>query len=119
MPWTPASEEPKPSLIITVGKSSRIRALQPVDIGAPPLEMENRPDTSGRSASAIASHASRSGLATASPTTVIELTPSASIVRQTRSGSSEPSIRTTVPPEKNHMNEVHWAAACISGARGR
>ena len=115
----PASDEPKPSFTMSVGKRSRMRALQPVDIGAPPFEIENSVDTSGRSAAGIASHASSSGLATASPTTVSRLTPSSAIVRHTRAGSSEPSISTTLPPQKNHMNEVHCAAACIIGASGR
>ena len=115
----PASEEPKPSFTIRFGKRSRMRALQPVDIGAPPLEIENSDDTSGRSSSAMASHASSSGLATASPTTVRRFTPSSAIVRHTLAGSSEPSISTTLPPQKNHMNDVHCAAACIIGASGR
>ena len=50
-----------------------MRALQPVDSGAPPFEIANSELRSGRSSSGIASHASSSGLATASPTTVIGL----------------------------------------------
>ena len=67
------------------------RALQPADIGAPPLEIENSAETSGRSARPWPPSASSSGLATASPTTVIELHALGRDVRHTRSGSSEPS----------------------------
>jgi len=35
----------------------------------------------------------------------------------TRSGSRWPSRRMTLPPAKSHMNDVHCAAACMSGAR--
>ena len=91
-----------------------MRALAPADSGAPPLEKEYRDDTSQRLGSA--SHASRRGLATASPTTVRRFTPSRSMVDHTSAGSREPCVRTTRLPEKNHMNDVHWAAACISGA---
>ena len=95
-----------------------MRALHPVDSGAPPFEIANSDPRSGRSSSAMASQASSRGLATASPTTVTDCTPSSAMVRHTRAGSSEPGIRTTRAPQKNHMNEVHWAAACISGASG-
>ena len=117
-PWIPASEEPKPSFTMTFGKVARMRALHPVDSGAPPFEIANSELRSGRSSSGIASQASSSGLATASPTTVIDCTPSSATVRHTRAGSSEPGIRTTRAPQKNHMNDVHCAAACISGASG-
>ena len=63
-----------------------MRALQPVDSGAPPFEIANSELRSGRSSSDIASHASSSGLATASPTTVIDCTPSSATVRHTRAG---------------------------------
>ena len=95
-----------------------MRALQPVDSGAPPLEIANSELRSGRSSSGIASQASSRGLATASPTTVTDCTPSSATVRHTRAGSSEPGISTTRAPQKNHMNDVHCAAACISGASG-
>src|SRR6187399_126884 len=56
-PWIPASDDPKPSLTMTCGKVARIRALQLVDSGAPPFEIENRELRSGRSSSGMASHA--------------------------------------------------------------
>ena len=92
-PWMPASDDPNPSLTMTVGNRSRMRALQPADIGAPPFDIEYTVETSQRPG--LASHASSRGLATASPTIVRTLTPSSSIADHTASGSSEPSISTT------------------------
>ena len=63
------------------------------------------------------SHASHSGRAMASPTTVRTLTFSASTVRQTRSPSKDPECSTTFAPARNHMSDTHCDAACMSGAR--
>ena len=60
-----------------------------------------------------------SGLATASPTTVIEFTFSSSTACHTASGSSEPGMSVVLPPPSSHMSDVHCAAACMSGAIGR
>jgi hypothetical protein len=47
------------------------------------------------------------------------LTRSASTADHTTSGSSEPSRSTIRAPVKNHMNDVHCAAACMSGAMAK
>ena len=45
-PWMPASEEPKPSFTMSVRERGRgCAALQPADIGAPPLEIDEERST--------------------------------------------------------------------------
>ena len=93
------------------GKVARNRSRNAVDSGAPP-ELTTASDSMSGFGSK-SSHASSKGRMTASPTVLVAVTFSRSIVRHTSRGSSEPDHKTTLFPLKRWSSTTHPPAACI------
>ncbi len=99
------------------GNVERNRSRNAVDRGAPPELTTANDSMSGFGSKS--SHASSKGRMTASPTVLVAVTFSRSIVRHTSGGSSEPDHKTTLFPLKRWSSTTHPPAACINGARSR
>ena len=111
----PVSDDPTPSMMMALGRTSIKRCLTNGVSNAPPLATTASDDTSAIPFSMAATK----GRAIASPTTVTTETFSRSMVRTTSSASKWSTTvgKTTDCPLVSAVITLHWAAPWISGGR--